>query len=185
MDAGRRALNEGFGRAPFGVLSCACDARDPETPELEMLLRNAALLAVWLSSAAAPALAGDIALDRPWSRATPANAPVGAGYVTIRNSGAAADRLVSATADVAGKVEIHEMAMADGVMKMRQVQGIDISAGKSAELKPGGYHLMFMGLRQPLKAGETIKGALTFEKAGTVPVEFKVESMAGQGGHGH
>ncbi len=132
----------------------------------------------------APALAADISLDHPWSRATPANAPVGAGYVSIRNSGVAADRLVSATADVAGKVEIHEMAMDGGVMKMRQVQGIDIPAGKSAELKPGGYHLMFMGLKQPLKAGDTVKGSLTFEKAGTVPVEFKVEAMSG-GEHKH
>lgn len=149
-----------------------------------MSVRKALFGASLLVALAAPAIAADISFDHPWSRATPTNAPVGAGYVTIRNSGTAPDRLVSAAAEVAGKVEIHEMAMADGVMKMRQVQGIDIPAGKSAELKPGGYHIMFMGLKQPLKAGDTIKGSLTFEKAGTIPVEFKVEAMSG-GEHKH
>ncbi len=145
-----------------------------------------ALLAALLSSAAGLAHAGDIALDHPWSRATPAGAPVGAGYVTVKNTGAAADKLVSATApDVAGKVEVHEMTMDNGVMKMRPVSGIEIPAGKSVELKPGGYHIMFMQLKQPLKAGETIKGALTFEKAGVVPVEFKVEAMSAAGSGGH
>lgn len=148
---------------------------------------KSALVAVLLSGAAATARAGDISLDHPWSRATPAGAPVGAGYVTLKNSGAAADKLVSATADIARKVEVHEMAMDNGVMKMRPVNGLEIPAGQSVELKPGGYHIMFMGLKQQLKAGDTVKGVLTFEKAGAVPVEFKVEAMgAGQPGHkGH
>jgi periplasmic copper chaperone A len=128
------------------------------------------------------AIAADIALDHPWARATPAGAQVGAGYVTIKNTGAAPDRLVSATSDVAGKVEIHEMTMADGVMKMRAVNGLDVAPGKSVELKPGGYHIMFVELKQPLKAGDSIKGALQFEKAGIVPVEFKVEAMGASGG---
>jgi copper(I)-binding protein len=145
---------------------------------------NAALAALLLAGAAGVAHAGDIALERPWSRATPAGAPVAAGYVTLKNSGAAADRLVSATSDVAGKVEVHEMAMDNGVMKMRPVNGLEIPAGKSVELKPGGYHIMFMQLKQQLKAGDTVKGVLTFEKAGAMPVEFKVEAMAG-GEPGH
>ena len=132
--------------------------------------------------ASASAFAADISLDHPWSRATPAGAKVGAGYVTIKNTGAAADRLVSATADVAGHVEIHEMTVADGVMKMRQVSAIEVAAGKTAELKPGGYHIMFVDLKQPLKAGDTVKGALTFEKAGAIPVEFLVEAMGAAGG---
>ena len=150
-------------------------------------LIKSAFLAALLSSAAGLAHAGDIALDHPWSRATPAGAPVGAGYVTLKNAGAATDKLVSATApDVAGKVEIHEMAMDNGVMKMRPINGLEIPAGKSVELKPGGYHIMFMQLKHPLKAGETIKGTLTFEKAGAVPVEYKVEAMgAGKAGGGH
>ena len=135
-----------------------------------------------LVAASSAALAGDIALDHPWSRATPTGAPVGAGYVTIKNTGSAADKLISATADVAGKVEIHEMTMADGVMKMRPIKGLKIPAGKSVELKPDGFHIMFEELKQPLKMGEVVKGTLTFEKAGTVPVEFKVEAMGAGGG---
>ena len=148
------------------------------------IVLKASLAALLFAGAAGVAHAGDITLERPWSRATPANAPVGAGYVTLKNSGAAADKLVSATADVAGKVEVHEMAMDNGVMKMRPVNGLEIPAGKSVELKPGGYHIMFMQLKQQLKAGDTVKGVLTFEKAGAMPVEFKVESMAG-GDSGH
>ena len=151
-------------------------------------LLTTVLAAAFLVGAGALAHAGDISLDHPWSRATPAGAPVGAGYVTLKNSGAAADKLLSATADVAGKVEIHEMSMDGGVMKMRPVNGLEIPAGKSVELKPGGYHIMFMGLKQPLKAGDTIKGTLTFEKAGAVPVEYKVEAMGAGGkmdGHKH
>jgi periplasmic copper chaperone A len=136
----------------------------------------------FLAAASSAALGADIALDHPWSRATLAGAPVGAGYVVIKNSGAAPDRLVSATADVAGKVEIHEMAMTDGVMKMRPINSLEIPAGKSVELKPGGFHIMFIDLKQPLKQGETIKGSLTFDKAGTVPVEYKVEAMGAGGG---
>ena len=134
-----------------------------------------------LVAASSAAFAGDISLDHPWSRATPAGAQVGAGYVTIKNTGAAPDRLLSVSADVAGKVEVHEMSMADGVMKMRAINGLEIAAGKSVELKPGGFHIMFEDLKQPLKMGETVKGALKFEKAGTVPVEFKVEAMGASG----
>ena len=139
-------------------------------------------LAALLLASASAAHAGDISLEHPWSRATPTGAPVGAGYVTVKNSGAAADKLVAATSDVAGKVEVHEMSMDNGVMKMRPVNGLEIPAGKSVELKPGGYHIMFMQLKQPLKAGDTIKGVLTFEKAGAVPVEYKVEAMGAGGG---
>ena len=150
-------------------------------------LLKSALLATVLSGAVSLAHAGDLSLEKPWSRATPSGAPVGAGYVTLKNAGAAADKLLSATApDIAGKVEIHEMSMDNGVMKMRAINGLEIPAGKSVELKPGGYHIMFMQLKQPLKAGDTIKGTLTFEKAGAVPVEYKVEAMgAGGGDHGH
>lgn len=140
------------------------------------------LVGLSLALAGAPALAGEISLDRPWSRATPAGAKVGAGYVLIKNAGSANDKLVSATADVAGKVEIHEMKMDNGVMKMRPIANLDIPAGKSIELKPGGYHIMFEELKQPLKTGDVVKGSLTFEKAGTLPVEFKVEAMGASGG---
>ncbi len=126
---------------------------------------------------AGAAYAGDIAIEHPWSRATATGAPVGAGYATIKNNGATADKLLSATADVAGKVEVHEMTMDNGVMKMRPINGLEVPAGKSVELKPGGYHIMFMQLKRPLAVGETVKGVMTFEKAGAVPVEYKVEAM--------
>ncbi|WP_137388010.1 copper chaperone PCu(A)C [Rhodoligotrophos defluvii] len=128
---------------------------------------------------------GPLVVDQPWSRATAAK--VGAGYVTIRNQGEAADRLVSASAEVATSVEIHAMSMKDGVMTMRALpQGLEIPAGQDVALKPGGHHLMLLGLKQPLKRGETFPGTLTFEKAGTVAVEFLVEGPgAAASGHDH
>lgn len=125
------------------------------------------------------AWAVDTTIGHPWARATPAGAKVGAGYVTLKNAGSAGDSLVSATADVAGRVEIHEMAVVDGVMTMRPIKALAIPAGKSIELKPDSFHIMLMELKQPLKVGETIKGSLTFEKAGTIPVEYAVEAMGG------
>lgn len=120
---------------------------------------------------------GSIEIVHPWARATPAGAKVGGGYVVLKNDGAA-DRLVSATAEVAGRVEIHEMAMKDGVMTMRPLaDGLPVPAHGEVALKPGSYHIMFMDLKAPLKQGESVKGSLTFEKAGTVDVTFKVEGI--------
>lgn len=134
---------------------------------------------------------GDLEIGHPWSRATPPGAKVAAGYATIRNGGAGADRLLSASAEIAGRAEIHEMAVDDkGVMTMRPVQGVDVPAGGAAELKPGGFHIMFMDLKAGAKEGERFKGTLTFEKAGTVEVEFAVQAIGGGGqgageqGHG-
>lgn len=127
--------------------------------------------------------AGSLTIAHPWSRATPAGAKVGGGYLTVENGGSAADRLVSVSVPFAGRTEIHEMAVKDGVMTMRPLEkGVEIPAGGKVEFKPGGYHLMFMGLRQPLKQGEMVKGTLIFEKAGPVEVEFKVDSIAAKGG---
>ena len=136
---------------------------------------------------------GALVIDHPWSRATPGGAKVGGGYLTVENKGAASDRLVAATAPaIAGRTEIHEMAVTNGVMTMRPLaDGIAIPAGGKVEFKPGGYHVMFMELKQPLRQGERFKGTLTFEKAGSVEVEFAVEAVGprrgrhgyGQGGH--
>jgi len=122
--------------------------------------------------------AGSLTIGHPWARATPPGAKVGGGYLTIENTGAEPDRLVAATVDIAGRAEIHEMAVVDGVMKMRPLgNGIEIPAGGSVELKPGAYHLMLMDLKQPLKEGEGFSGTLTFEKAGTVDVTFEIGSI--------
>jgi copper(I)-binding protein len=135
---------------------------------------------------------GSLEIGHPWARATPKGATIGGGYLKITNTGAEADRLVGGSSTVAGRFEVHEMATVDGVMKMRPVTGgLEIKPGQTVELKPGGFHIMLMGLKQPLEAGQTVKGTLTFEKAGTVEIEYKVEPIGatpkaegGQGGHG-
>jgi copper(I)-binding protein len=125
---------------------------------------------------------GDLEIDHPWSRATPPGAQVAGGYFTVVNHGGEADRLVSVTSDISAKAEVHEMAVKDGVMTMRPVEGgLEIPAGGKLELKPGGYHLMLMGLKHPAKQGESFPATLTFEKAGSVTVEFQVDAM-GAGG---
>jgi copper(I)-binding protein len=129
---------------------------------------------------------GNLFIDHPWMRATPQGATVGAGYLLIRNRGKSSDRLVSASAPIAGKVEIHRMAVKDGVMAMRPVEGgITVGPGKSVELKPNALHLMFMELKEPLKEGENVPATLVFEKAGKVDVEFKVEPIGTKAPHGH
>lgn len=132
--------------------------------------------------------AGEIMIDHPWARATPEGAKVAGGFMVLKNMGSEPDRLVSATAEFAGKTEIHEMAVDDkGVMTMRPLaDGLAIPAGGEVELKPGGFHVMFMQINRPAVEGEKLKGTLTFEKAGTVEVEFEVQAMgSGMGGHDH
>ena len=128
-------------------------------------------------AASAEFKAGDISIEAPWSRATPGGAKVAAGYLTIKNAGASSDRLVSATADIAETTEIHQMSMTGGMMKMRQViDGVVVAAGGTVALA-NAYHLMFLGLKKPLKEGETFSGTLTFEKAGSVAVSFAVRGV--------
>ncbi len=140
-----------------------------------------AALALLLTATAAPALdymAGPLKITQPWSRATPAGARVGGGYLVIENTGTAPDRLVAVSTAFAEATEIHEMALANGVMTMRELEkGLDIAPGARIEFKPGGFHIMFMGLKAPLKQGAPVKGTLRFEKAGTVEVEFSVEPV--------
>lgn len=137
-------------------------------------------------AAAAPATsikAGDLTLTTPWARATLGGAKVGGGYVTITNTGKTADRLVGGSLVAAGRFEVHEMAMKDGIMTMRPLEkGLEIPAGGTVELKPGGLHLMFMDLKQPLKEGEAVSGTLVFEKAGTVSVNFDVRGIGAGAG---
>ena len=125
--------------------------------------------------------AGQITIGHPWSRATPAGAKVAAGYLTLKNEGSEPDRLVGASAAIAGKGEIHEMKVdAAGVMTMRPVEGgVALPPGAEVALEPGGFHLMFMDLKAPAVQGQKFKGTLTFEKAGTVEVEYAVEGVGG------
>lgn len=125
---------------------------------------------------------GALEVGHPWSRATPAGAPVAGGFLTVTNEGKEADRLVSVGSAAADKVEVHEMTMDGGVMKMRALdKGLEIPAGAKVELKPGSYHVMFIGLKKPFVKGDMVKGTLTFEKAGKVDVEFAVEDMGARG----
>lgn len=122
--------------------------------------------------------ASDLTVTQPWSRATPSGAKVAGGYMTITNNGAAPDRLLGATTSTAGRVEIHEMLMKDNVMTMRPVNGgLAIEPGKSVALAPGGYHLMMMDLKSPLKKGDKLAVTLDFEKAGKVEVSFDVQAV--------
>jgi len=121
---------------------------------------------------------GDIEVEHPWSRATPAGAKVAGGYFTIVNKGSAPDRLLSISSDISAKAELHEMGVKDGVMTMRPVEGgLEIPAGGKVTLGPGAYHIMFMDLKQPPKEGQMFAATLTFEKAGTVTVEFAVQAI--------
>ena len=114
------------------------------------------------------------------SRVTPNGAPVAGGYVTIRNFGDKADRLIGGALGLAARVEIHEMSMSNGIMRMRMLEnGIEIPAGGVVELKQGSQHLMFMKPNRAFVEGEWIEGTLTFERAGTLPVRFKVEGVGG------
>jgi copper(I)-binding protein len=138
------------------------------------------LAALLLIALAAPAAAhqitvGDLTIVHPWSRATPGQAPNGAVYMKIENQGQAEDKLLSAASDVAAMVEIHEHVMEGDVAKMRPVEAVGLPAQSTTELKPGGSHIMLMGLKEPLAEYGTFHLTLTFEKAGSIEVEVQVE----------
>ena len=132
--------------------------------------------------------AGDLVIEAPWSRATPGGARVAAGFLKITNTGKQADRLIGGTIEIAKKLEVHEMTMTDNVMRMRQLpKGLEIKPGETVELKPSGYHLMFMDLTRPLKTDDVVKGVLRFERAGQIAVEYRVAPLGAQpkGEHKH
>src|SRR6202165_3752132 len=147
-------------------------------------IARATMLAYFL---AAPALAeevkaGDLVITQAWSRATPGGAKVAGGYLTIENKGSAPDRLIGGSADIADKVEVHEMAMNNGVMTMRPLdKGLSIEPGKTVKLAPGGYHLMLFALQDTLKQGDKVPVTLEFEKAGKVKLSLDVQGVGAQG----
>jgi copper(I)-binding protein len=159
------------------------------------MTRIAFLLAIALSVWAGDAIAGDytvgtMQIGNPWTRATPKGATVAGGYMTISNTGSAPDRLVGGSAAVAGRFEVHNMTMEQDVAKMRPMgTGLEIKPGETVELKPGSFHVMLMGLKQPLEQGQKVKGTLEFEKAGKVEIEYAVEALGttspAPGGHHH
>ena len=151
------------------------------------IARAMAALAMLSCLIAAPARAeevkaGDLVITQAWTRATPGGARIGGGYLTIENKGAAPDRLIGGSADFAGKIEVHEMAMNNGVMTMRPLdKGLAIEPGKTVKLAPGGYHLMMFDLKNPLKQGDKVPITLEFEKAGKVKLSFDIQGIGAQG----
>jgi periplasmic copper chaperone A len=127
--------------------------------------------------------AGPLKISAAWARATPKGASVGGGYLNITNTGTTPDRLTGGSTDVANRFELHEMSVDNGVMKMRPLaQGLEIKPGQTVELKPSGYHIMFVGLKQQLERGQHVKATLMFETAGKVDVDFAVEGVGAQTG---
>ena len=145
----------------------------------------AAFVAAFLAIPAAFAhsvTVGDLELTDLWARATPPRAPAAGGFVTITNHGTAPDHLIAVSTPMAGVGEVHEMKVEDGVMTMRPLEGgIEIPAGGTVTLKPGGYHLMFIELKEPFVAGAVVPATLTFEKAGSVDVDLAVMPIGAPG----
>ena len=131
--------------------------------------------------------AGDISIIDPHARPTVPGQPGGAAYVTLENTGGSADRLVGVTSPVARSAEIHTMRMDGDVMRMREAGELPLPPAAKVEMKPGmGYHIMLIGLKQPLQAGATFPITLTFEKAGKVEVPVVVDRKQHKpAGHAH
>jgi copper(I)-binding protein len=144
------------------------------------------LVLSWTASASAQDYKlGALEIATPWTRATPATAKSGGGFVTITNKGTSPDRLIAARSQASLKVEIHEMKMDGQVMRMRELaNGLEIPAGATVTLKPGSFHIMFMELKSPLTKDAKVPVTLVFEKAGSIDVDFKVEAIGAAGG-GH
>jgi hypothetical protein len=138
-----------------------------------------AVTACLVFASAALAQTGQLEVSNAWARATPAKAENGVAYVTIKSP--TEDRLLSAASPVAKKVELHSMEMAGMVMKMRPLAGLEIPAGQPVTLKPGGEHIMLMGLNGPLREGQSFPLTLTFERAGTREVTVAVEKAGAAG----
>ncbi|UPG74604.1 copper chaperone PCu(A)C (plasmid) [Roseomonas gilardii subsp. gilardii] len=153
------------------------------------LLRRRLLPALFLSPLlpALPARAqqpGSISIEQPWARAA-VQGGTGGVFLTIRNTGAAPDRLLSASSPLPHSAELHTTVRDGDVMRMQPVQAIEIPAGGSVTLRPGGLHLMLVGLSAPLRVGEAVPVTLTFEHAGAITVQVPVQAAGATGPHGH
>jgi copper(I)-binding protein len=164
--------------------------RRPRLLGLSLGWMAAALVLSSPDAMAEPVSLGDLTITDAWARASAGRAPAGAAFMTIENAGAD-DRLIAGDADVSETVELHTHVRDGEVMRMRQVEAIDLPAGETTLLQPGGLHVMFIGLHAPLKEGESFPLTLSFEQAGEVTVTVTVKGvgampMMGQGhGQGH
>lgn len=122
--------------------------------------------------------AGALRIEAPWIRATPGGAQVAGGFMRITNTGSEPERLIAGSMPRADRFEVHEMSVTDGVMRMKPLdRGLTIAPGQTVELKPGGYHVMFLDLKEPMKDGDSVTGTLVFEKAGTVTITYTVRPI--------
>jgi copper(I)-binding protein len=152
---------------------------------MQSLLRPFAAIVMALSIASAANAhdykVGTLSIAHPHARATVPNQPAGAAYMTIENKGTDADKLVGGTTPIARSVQLHSMSMEGNVMKMREVASLEIKPSEKLMLQPGnGYHIMLIGLKQPLKPGDKFPMTLNFEKSGPVDVSVHVEDKAGK-----
>jgi periplasmic copper chaperone A len=170
-------------------LRAALQTRPARSSNLPHLIGGAiltiALLLIVIGAATAHEFSSkDITISHPWARATPGGVTVGGAYLEIKAAPGPGDRLVGGRSAIAGSVEVHSHAIENGVVRMRRIDGLPIKGGQSVVLKPGGYHLMLLGLKQPLKEGDLLNFTLTFEKAGDIEVEATVEPIGAKGPHG-
>lgn len=150
-------------------------------PGMKTLIRLGIATALTLSGAALLAheiKSGSLEIVHPWARATPASAKTGAGYLTIVNRGAEPDRLLGLECACSASAMLHETKVENDVARMRHVEALELPAGGTVRLAPGGLHVMFMGLKAPFKEEDRLDATLVFEKAGRVPVEFYVQGIA-------
>jgi periplasmic copper chaperone A len=118
----------------------------------------------------------EITIDHPYARATAPGQPSGGAFLRLDNRGPA-DRLVAVQSGVAGSTELHEMKMEGDVMRMRQIDAVELPRNQSVSLQAGGLHIMLMGLKAPLKEGDKFPLTLRFQNAGEVKVEVYVEAV--------
>ena len=151
--------------------------------------KRALLAAMLIATPVLAAPHASVHVEDAWCPPTPPGAPTAAGYLTIRNLGPSSDRLVGGSSPVATQVQLHSMTMTGGVMRMRQASaGLLVAAGATAHIQPGdGLHLMLIGLRRPLHAGEHLPITLEFARAGAVRADFVVRpqfsATGGERGH--
>lgn len=138
---------------------------------------SAALLLLSSTVFAHSYTAGDLAIGHPWARATPGPVKTGAAYLSLQNNGKTADTLNGVDGEVADRIEIHNHINENGVMKMRRVDSVDVNPGQRVALQPGSYHIMLIGLKKPLAAGQSFPLTLHFQRAGDVKVDVKVEAV--------
>ncbi|MFD2265096.1 copper chaperone PCu(A)C [Lacibacterium aquatile] len=145
-------------------------------------MRRFGLSLLFTAALTLPAYADGVRIEAPWARATIAAQKTGGAYIALTNNSSSPDRLIAAETPVAERAEIHEHRHVDGVMQMREVAGgVTLPPGQTVTFGPGGYHIMLMGLKQPLAKGAKFPLTLVFEKSGKQTVDVTVEAAGARG----